>query len=685
MKESMYMFRRSIGISLFLMTALVSQRAYAAGTVVITPNNPNGWGFFQETPTGSGTFVSGPSTPPLGIGSAQFTVDGTGGEIFGTFAFAGTRLDAITSLGYSTYRVSGGSALAPSLQLDIDTDVTDANTSWQGRLVYEPYYTHTVSTGVWQTWNPLDNASAGNWWFSGAPGNTMCPMSNACTWSEVLADFPNAGVRSAGPNTGAVQFKAGGGWVGGFVGSVDSFSIGVNGVASVYDFDVLVPPAPATLHVIKLVVNGNGGTASSSDFAVHIKSATSSSDVAGSPQAGKSAPGTLYTLAAGTYAISEDAHSGYVQSFGTDCTSGSVTLAPGDDKICTIVNTDIPGPVPVQPQAQASVVGGGGEGYYASLAAPVISIIGIPTPFALPTGPGSVTYGYTVRNVSEQQTLVDVKVIDDKCGPVGYVSGDINGDGKLDASEGWKYSCTTALSTTTTNTAVVTGYSDNAAHLPAIATAISTVAVGGVPGLPNTGLLPPLINIIKVPDRLTPLPSGGGPVTYTYTVTNPGFVAMHDVAIIDDKCLPVSFISGDSNDNGLLDPGEVWIYTCRMNISIPTRNVATARGGANGFTTLGYAFATVLVSAPGLPNTGSVRSVRGSAQYKAGDQVTTIRGMNVRRTAGLGGDIVALEPKGATGSVLGVPESKNGHIWWQIRYSAGLTGWTAGVGLMKAP
>jgi peptidoglycan hydrolase-like protein with peptidoglycan-binding domain len=58
------------------------------------------------------------------------------------------------------------------------------------------------------------------------------------------------------------------------------------------------------------------------------------------------------------------------------------------------------------------------------------------------------------------------------------------------------------------------------------------------------------------------------------------------------------------NGNGLLDPGESWTYTCETNVPVSTTNIATAEGTANGFNALDYAFATVLVSAPGLPNTG---------------------------------------------------------------------------------
>jgi uncharacterized repeat protein (TIGR01451 family) len=137
----------------------------------------------------------------------------------------------------------------------------------------------------------------------------------------------------------------------------------------------------------------------------------------------------------------------------------------------------------------------------------------------------------------------------------------------------------------------------------AVATAVATVVVG-VPGLPNAGLLPPLINVVKVPSRLTPFPFGGGAVTYTYTVTNPGVVALNNVSVTDNKCASVAYISGDANNNGLLDTSETWTYTCSTRIATSTMNTATAEGTANGLTAVSYAFATVLVAVPGLPNTG---------------------------------------------------------------------------------
>lgn len=99
-------------------------------------------------------------------------------------------------------------------------------------------------------------------------------------------------------------------------------------------------PSPATLHVIKKVVNNNGGIATPSLFNIHVK--LSGSDVVGSPAAGVVAPGTSYSLVAGTYVVSEGENTSYVKSFSGDCdSSGTVILTAGSDKTCTITNTDI--------------------------------------------------------------------------------------------------------------------------------------------------------------------------------------------------------------------------------------------------------------------------------------------------------------------------------------------------------
>lgn len=99
-----------------------------------------------------------------------------------------------------------------------------------------------------------------------------------------------------------------------------------------------------TITVVKMVVNDDGGTATSSDFMIHVHdmSGTTTVDVAGSPQVG-STSGTTYTVAPGLYHVAETGGpADYSMTVGGDCAAdGSITLAAGDDKTCTVTNNDI--------------------------------------------------------------------------------------------------------------------------------------------------------------------------------------------------------------------------------------------------------------------------------------------------------------------------------------------------------
>ncbi|MFU8891219.1 MAG: ice-binding family protein [Anaerosomatales bacterium] len=92
------------------------------------------------------------------------------------------------------------------------------------------------------------------------------------------------------------------------------------------------------------------------------------------------------------------------------------------------------------------------------------------------------------------------------------------------------------------------------------------------------------------------LNSGPGPVTYTYRVTNPGTVALSDVSVVDDKLSPVTYVSGDVNDDGLLQPEETWVYTGTMTLGATTTNTATASATSGETTVTDTAAVTVVVS-----------------------------------------------------------------------------------------
>ena len=114
-----------------------------------------------------------------------------------------------------------------------------------------------------------------------------------------------------------------------------------------------------------------------------------------------------------------------------------------------------------------------------------------------------------------------------------------------------------------------------------------------------------LINIIKTASP-TSLPAGGGQVVYTYTVTNPGTVEFSGVVVTDNMVSPVTYVSGDTNGDDILQPGETWIYTATANITATTTNVGTVTGVGAGVVTTDTATITVRVTTGGLlPNTAT--------------------------------------------------------------------------------
>jgi uncharacterized repeat protein (TIGR01451 family) len=318
-----------------------------------------------------------------------------------------------------------------------------------------------------------------------------------------------------------------------------------------------------TITVFKQVINDAGGTAKFTDFPLFIN---------GDPVDS----GESVRLAPGIYTITETSSPDYTTTFTGNCDSSGI-INHGwyntHNDVCVVVNDDI-GVPPVVPVA------------------PLIDVVKVPSPLALPSGPGQVTYTYTVSNVGTVP-MTDVTLVGDTCSPIELISGDANSDSKLDVSEKWVYRCVKTLSETTTNTVVATGYANG---ISAVDIANAKVVVG----LP---IVSPLIHITKTPNPLS-LPSGSGTVTYTKRVTNPGTVALNNISVTDDKCSVVSYVSGDANNDLKLDPSETWTYTCSVYLTKTTTNTAIATGEANGLIATDFALATVVAS-PKLPSTGS--------------------------------------------------------------------------------
>ncbi|MFC2031242.1 hypothetical protein ACFLWA_10985, partial [Chloroflexota bacterium] len=178
--------------------------------------------------------------------------------------------------------------------------------------------------------------------------------------------------------------------------------------------------------------------------------------------------------------------------------------------------------------------------------------------------PASVTYAYTVTNTGADP-LSDVQVVDNYCESPAYQSGDTSGDGLLDVSETWLYSCTATVEEDTINTALATG-------LDPLARPLNDMAAAEV------NVINPGIRVEKSADQTVVL--SGTDVVYTYEVTNPGDDPLAAVEVSDTHCAEVSgpAAGGDVNSSGLLDAGETWVYSCTATIEVDTENTASATG-----------------------------------------------------------------------------------------------------------
>src|SRR4051812_18717929 len=227
--------------------------AAADTTVTGAPANlaPGGHWYASDTrPPGTGTFENGPATPPLGSGSFELqTITNPEKVQLFTDLYAGTKLSDIDGIGYSTYRdpaSTGFGAGVAALNLRVDTD---NNGSPDAYMVFEPYQDQgnaAVLTGQWQPWDAYRGGAA-KWWLNTGAGG--CGQNTPCSWSAIVAAFPNATIRegaSCGPG-GVVAPCPGslgvnqGSFNSGIVSNADALYESVGGSKTTFNLE-LAPP-----------------------------------------------------------------------------------------------------------------------------------------------------------------------------------------------------------------------------------------------------------------------------------------------------------------------------------------------------------------------------------------------------------------------------------------------------------
>jgi hypothetical protein len=157
------------------------------------------------------------------------------------------------------------------------------------------------------------------------PGVIPGPQNVTLAWA-LSGNITGVSISGIGPVTGGVRNV--------FVNTNTTFVLTATGPGGTVTCPVdvtltEVPTNPATIRVNKVVINDNGGTRVISDFPLFVGATAVTS-------------GVVNTFSPGTYTVSETNQPGYTASFSGDCSaSGAVTIAAGDNKVCTITNNDI--------------------------------------------------------------------------------------------------------------------------------------------------------------------------------------------------------------------------------------------------------------------------------------------------------------------------------------------------------
>ncbi len=232
---------------MFAVVFVSSAMAQASTTVIVTPANYQGWYFYDDNldvvNNALGSFVTGPGTPPLGVGSAQVSTTTGQRPNLATSQFGGTALANITALAFSTYNPSAGNTGSAdrSAYLHFNVDFNGSNT-YQNRLVYVPRQNGPVVQNFWQEWDAINGGNA-LWNYSKTSGCACWPAgiggggepsSTLKTWAQIISQYPNARMHSLYPFIG---MRVGEPYSGGYTENMDAFKFGTASGTTVFDFD----------------------------------------------------------------------------------------------------------------------------------------------------------------------------------------------------------------------------------------------------------------------------------------------------------------------------------------------------------------------------------------------------------------------------------------------------------------
>jgi hypothetical protein len=193
-----------------------------------TPPTSN-WVLYSRN-AGNGAFVTGPGSPPLGVGSVTFTTP-TGADKVQLFNYdqVGTPLSQVRSMSYCTYRTAGDAQQVTAINVEVD--VNGATPGGFTTLVFEPVYNTSqgaVVSGQWQCWDAYSGGNA--IWWSSNPIPSAPNRDTFVPWSTIVAANPDAVI------VGGFGLNQGSGNPG-LVSSVDALHFDTPTKSITYDFE----------------------------------------------------------------------------------------------------------------------------------------------------------------------------------------------------------------------------------------------------------------------------------------------------------------------------------------------------------------------------------------------------------------------------------------------------------------
>jgi hypothetical protein len=207
--------------------------AMAAGTVVVTPTNTQGWSTADTRPGGAVNYVAD-ATAPAGTAALQLTTDATTAAKAQYMHDTLTPLSEVTELSYYAKQNSASFAQGQaSYQLAV---MLNGNAGGFTTMVFEPYENVSqgaVIPGAWQQWD----VDAGQFWSS---RSVTCSNGAVVAGAGGAPFYTLSQLQTMCPDAAVVQFGVN---VGSFNPSYDVETDLVSFNDTAYDFELANVPA----------------------------------------------------------------------------------------------------------------------------------------------------------------------------------------------------------------------------------------------------------------------------------------------------------------------------------------------------------------------------------------------------------------------------------------------------------